>query len=100
MPSARLRRELQLRSKAIFDGTAVGAQDRASMIETKTVTVGDQPLRVGIHRGSSHLPPLLAFNGIGANLELVAPFAGALRATDVSAFDLTRAGASPRPTLP
>ena len=70
------------------------------MIETKTVTVGDQPLRVGIHRGSSRLPPLLVFNGIGANLELIEPFAAALKDIEVIAFDVPGAGGSPAPTLP
>src|SRR6516162_5511838 len=70
------------------------------MIETKTVTVDDQLLRVGVHRGSSRLPPLLVFNGIGANLELIEPMVAALKDIEVIAFDVPGTGGSPAPTLP
>ena len=33
--------------------------------------VGGQMLRVGVRRGDNARPPLLLFNGIGANIELV-----------------------------
>jgi poly(3-hydroxyalkanoate) depolymerase len=70
------------------------------MIEPRTVTVDGQPLRVGIHRGSSGLPPLLVFNGIGANMELVEPLATALQDIEVIAFDVPGVGGSPAPLLP
>jgi poly(3-hydroxyalkanoate) depolymerase len=70
------------------------------MIDTKTVTIGNQTLRVGIHRGSSQLPPLLVFNGIGANLDLIEPFAAALKDVEVIAFDVPGTGGSPAPTFP
>jgi poly(3-hydroxyalkanoate) depolymerase len=83
-----------------FDAVEGSRQDRPSMIETKTVTIGDQPLKVGIHRGSSRLPPLLVFNGIGANLELIEPLAAALNDIEVIAFDIPGSGGSPTPGLP
>ena len=36
--------------------------------------VGGQTLRVGIRPGDKSRSPLLLFNGIGANIELVEPF--------------------------
>jgi len=70
------------------------------MLETQTVAIADQPLKIGIHRGSARLPPLLFFNGIGANLELIEPLAAALKDIEVIAFDIPGAGGSPAPTLP
>jgi hypothetical protein len=40
--------------------------------------VGGQTLRVGVRRGENAGPPLLLFNGIGANIELAEPFLDAL----------------------
>jgi poly(3-hydroxyalkanoate) depolymerase len=70
------------------------------MIEPRTVTVDGQLLRVGIRRGTSLLPPLLVFNGIGANIELVEPLATALQDIEVIAFDVPGVGGSPAPLLP
>jgi poly(3-hydroxyalkanoate) depolymerase len=44
--------------------------------------------------------PLLFFNGIGANIELIAPFAERLATRDVVTFDMPGVGESPDPTLP
>jgi poly(3-hydroxyalkanoate) depolymerase len=63
------------------------------------VTIGSQALRVGIKRG--HRPtPLLVFNGIGANLELLEGVAKALPDTEVVAFDVPGVGGSPLPRRP
>ena len=62
--------------------------------------VGDQPLRVGIRRGERPQPPLLLFNGIGANIELAEPFLAALDGTTAIAFDVPGVGGSPAPALP
>jgi poly(3-hydroxyalkanoate) depolymerase len=70
------------------------------MINTTTVTIRGQLLKVGVRRGSSHLPPLLVFNGVGANLELIEPFAAALKDVEVVAFDVPGTGGSPPPALP
>ena len=42
--------------------------------ETKMVEVSGQSLRVGIRRGKSSSPPLVVFNGIGANLSSLNPW--------------------------
>ena len=39
----------------------------------RTIELDGQYLRTAVRPGSSSLPPLLIFNGIGANLELVFP---------------------------
>jgi hypothetical protein len=53
-------------------------------------------LRVGIRTGESGTPPLLIFNGIGANLELVEPFVAALDGLETIVFDVPGVGARPR----
>jgi poly(3-hydroxyalkanoate) depolymerase len=62
--------------------------------------VGGQTLRVGVRRGDEAHPPLLIFNGIGANIELVAPFLDALDGPEAIVFDVPGVGGSPAPTLP
>ncbi len=44
--------------------------------------------------------PLLIFNGIGANLELLEPFVEALQGIEIITFDAPGAGASPSTILP
>ena len=62
--------------------------------------VGGQTLRVGIRRGDKARPPLLLFNGIGASIELAAPFIDALPDTEAIVFDVPGVGGSPAPRLP
>jgi poly(3-hydroxyalkanoate) depolymerase len=57
-------------------------------------------LRVGVRRGGNGRPPLLLFNGIGANIELVEPFLDALDGTTAVIFDVPGVGGSPAPRLP
>jgi poly(3-hydroxyalkanoate) depolymerase len=57
-------------------------------------------LRVGIRRGDKARPPLLLFNGIGANIELVEPFLKALDGPEAIVFDVPGVGGSPSPWLP
>jgi len=64
------------------------------------IDVGGQVLRVGIKPGRKDRPPLLMFNGIGANLELAEPFFEALAETGAVIFDVPGIGGSPAPTLP
>ena len=54
------------------------------------IEVGAQPLRVDIKRGPKGRPPVLLFNGIGANLELAKPFLHALKRTEAIIFDVHR----------
>src|SRR5215813_4363851 len=62
--------------------------------------VGGQTLRVGVRPGTRARPPLLLFNGIGANIELVAPFLDALDGPEAIIFDVPGVGGSPTPRLP
>jgi poly(3-hydroxyalkanoate) depolymerase len=62
--------------------------------------VGGQTLRVGIRPGDRSQPPLLLFNGIGANIELVGPFLEALNGPEAIIFDVPGVGGSPAPMLP
>jgi poly(3-hydroxyalkanoate) depolymerase len=59
-----------------------------------------QLLRVGRQRGSGEGPPLLLFNGIGANIEMLEPLARALPQREIIVFDIPGVGHSPLPALP
>jgi len=79
--------------------------DTASGVHIGTIMIGAQPLRVGIHPVSpakvpSAGPPLLLFNGIGANLELAGLLMSQLDAIETVVFDLPGAGKSPSPKFP
>src|SRR5499433_3846295 len=62
--------------------------------------VAGQTLRVGVRRGDQTRPPLLLFNGIGANIELIEPFLDALDGPEAIIFDVPGVGGSPAPRLP
>jgi poly(3-hydroxyalkanoate) depolymerase len=62
--------------------------------------VAGQTLRVGVRHGDKARPPLLLFNGIGANIELVGPFLEALHGPEAIVFDVPGVGGSPAPALP
>ncbi len=62
--------------------------------------VDGQKLRVGIKSGPEGVPPLLMFNGIGANLELAFPFLEELNQRGAIIFDVPGVGGSPMPALP
>jgi poly(3-hydroxyalkanoate) depolymerase len=75
--------------------------ERGAFDQIRTVEVDGQALRVAVRNGAAgSAPPLLIFNGIGANLELLEPFVAALDARDVVAFDVPGVGGSPAPLLP
>ncbi len=69
-------------------------------LDVRTVDVGGQMLRVGVRPGTGTGPALLVFNGIGANIELLAPFVDALDGVEVVLFDVPGVGGSPAPKLP
>lgn len=79
---------------------AAKASPAPRSFEIRMVDVGGQLLRVGIKTGRKDRPPLLMFNGIGANLELAEPFFDALQHTEAVIFDVPGIGGSPAPTLP
>ena len=62
--------------------------------------VDGQTLRVGVRHGDKASPPLLLFNGIGANIELVEPFLDELEGPEAIIFDVPGVGGSPVPKLP
>jgi poly(3-hydroxyalkanoate) depolymerase len=66
----------------------------------RQIVIGGQSLHVAIRHGSGREPPLLLFNGIGANWELARPFLEALTSTTAIIFDIPGVGGSPRPLLP
>lgn len=57
-------------------------------------------IRVGTWPGDRSVPPLLLFNGIGASVELLAPFAEALDDREVVCFDVPGSGGSDAPKFP
>jgi len=75
--------------------------DRGAFSQIRTVEIDGQELRVAVRHGApATTTPLLIFNGIGANLELLEPFVAALDGLDVVAFDVPGVGGSPAPLLP
>ena len=64
--------------------------------------IGGRTLRVARWRWDmpSELPPILFFNGIGANIEAVAPLAEGLTERRFIMFDMPGVGGSPEPVLP
>ena len=78
-------------------------EPRAPKIQTHNV--GGRPLRVAVwtaapKAGKPACRPLLFFNGIGANIELMAPLADWLPDRDLITFDMPGVGGSPSPRFP
>jgi poly(3-hydroxyalkanoate) depolymerase len=69
-------------------------------VEISLHEVHGQTLRVGVRPGDNASPPLLLFNGIGANIELVEPFLDQLQGPEAIVFDVPGVGGSPAPKLP
>ena len=70
--------------------------------DMRMMTVGGRTLRVATWRldmATAH-PPVLFFNGIGANIEAVAPLAQALDDRGFVMFDMPGVGGSPEPVVP
>jgi poly(3-hydroxyalkanoate) depolymerase len=92
-------------SKARTTGRSAGRRDavratKPGEIEVRQISVLGQSLQVAIKHGVASRPPLLLFNGIGANWELARPFLEALTDTTAIIFDVPGVGGSPVPTLP
>jgi poly(3-hydroxyalkanoate) depolymerase len=70
--------------------------------EIEIIRVGGRPLRVAVWRAAAApaARPLLFFNGVGANIELMAPLADWLPDRDIVTFDMPGVGGSPAPRLP
>jgi len=69
--------------------------------DIRLVDVGGQKLRTAVWRGKGTARPVLFFNGIGANLEMVAPLGELMRdRSDVIVFDMPGIGGSPAAKIP
>lgn len=66
----------------------------------KEVRVDGLLVRVAIWPGSAAKTPLLMFNGIGASVELLAPFADAMSEYELICFDIPGSGGSQAPKFP
>jgi len=78
----------------------VNEQTGDDAIDVRMIVIGRQALRVATTRGPAGRPPLLLFNGIGANWQLAKPFIHALTNTATIIFDVPGIGGSPLPSLP
>lgn len=65
-----------------------------------TLTVNGQKLRYAVAGPEDAERTLLIFNGIGASLDTVVPFAAYFRRTRIVTFDVPGVGGSPTPLLP
>jgi len=92
---------MSLKLDALKDATI----DAATGVHIGEMTIGEQRLRVGVrpaakNSGAVGRPPMLLFNGIGANLELAAPLMAKLPGVATIIFDVPGAGKSPAPKRP
>jgi len=78
--------------------------DPQSGLHIGTIVIGEQLVRVGIRplpQGETGGgPPMLLFNGIGANMELAGRLMSALDGVETLIFDVPGAGMSPPPRFP
>lgn len=69
--------------------------------EIHMLDVGHQTVRAAIWRGKGNARPVLFFNGIGANLELLEPLGTLMQErSSLITFDMPGIGGSPKPSLP
>jgi poly(3-hydroxyalkanoate) depolymerase len=88
------------RAAVTVEPAAVNEHTGDDDIDARTIVVGRQALQVATTRGSAGRPPLLLFNGIGANWQLAKPFLHALTDTAAIIFDVPGIGGSPPPPFP
>ncbi|MCV0381939.1 MAG: alpha/beta hydrolase [Erythrobacter sp.] len=77
-------------------------KDEPMTATVEMIEAGGRTLRVAhwrLNEPSDH-PPILFFNGIGANIEAVAPLAEQLTERGFVMFDMPGTGESPEPTVP
>lgn len=78
-----------------------GGRSGNAFSEIRRVYVDGRVLRMARRHGDGEPTiPLLIFNGIGGNLELLEPFAEALAGVEIVTFDVPGAGASPGTAVP
>ena len=73
-------------------------------LDTQTVQLGSQSIKVCIKKGKPNTIPLLIANGIGASLDLLTPFVEAMHQSnpdlEIITFDSVGVGGSSTPCLP
>jgi poly(3-hydroxyalkanoate) depolymerase len=82
------------------DGNEESAFGVRRAMNARMVRVGRQEIWVSVNPGPKDRPPLLLFNGIGANLELAEPFMRAMTEVETVIFDVPGVGGSPLPDYP
>jgi poly(3-hydroxyalkanoate) depolymerase len=85
------------------NGEPAGRRDaEPGEIKVRQISIRGQSLRVAVRHGhgTAGRPPLLLFNGVGANWELAKPFLDALTDTTAIIFDVPGVGGSPPPAVP
>lgn len=70
------------------------------MSEIRMIDVGGQKVRTAIYGPANASRTLLVYNGIGASLETVEPFAARFTDTRIVTFDVPGVGESPTPAIP
>jgi len=91
----RVRKGQRFQMDAIVDSEML-----LTSIDVQMIEVDGQQLQVAVKRGPKRRPPLLMFNGIGANWQLAKPFLTALKQTEAIIFDIPGVGGSPLPAFP
>jgi len=82
------------------DCVDTNARSGGRRFATKILHLGGQTLRVGHQTEKGIGIPLLLFNGIGGNIELLEPIAGWMPQREIITFDIPGVGHSPLPVLP
>jgi poly(3-hydroxyoctanoate) depolymerase len=82
------------------DCVDTNARSGGRRFATKMLHLDGQTLRVGHQAGKGIGVPLLLFNGIGGNIELLEPIAGRIPQREIITFDIPGVGHSPLPVLP
>jgi len=72
----------------------------ASPFSKQMLEFDGQALCVGRRSGDGNRPPLLLFNGIGGNIDLLSPLADVLSRRELIVFDVPGVGGSPLPRYP
>ena len=72
----------------------------AGKFSIEMLRIGDQLLRVGRSPGAGAGVPLLLFNGIGGNIELLEPLAARMQERELITFDVPGVGHSQVPKRP
>jgi poly(3-hydroxyalkanoate) depolymerase len=88
------------RSESLFHERNESIRSGGRLMSARMVRVDGQDLWVSVKSGAKDRPPLLLFNGIGANVELAEPFMCEMGDVETVVFDIPGVGGSPLPKLP